>query len=97
MDIHGPLQTGGETRCPGGVSVNLQEQDKSSDIEQHSSFGDRKYSNTLPQNGGMQNQREHHIIEIRYEAVHQTYVSENISSSGMLIILTKKITVVNPK
>ena len=25
MDIHGPLQTRGETRCPGGVSVSCLE------------------------------------------------------------------------
>ena len=31
---------------------NTQEQDKSSDIEQQSSFGDRKESNTLPQMRG---------------------------------------------
>ena len=35
-------------------------QDKSSDIEQQ--FGDLKYSNSLPQKRGIQNQREHHII-----------------------------------
>ena len=32
------------------------------------------------------NQREHHIILTKYEAVHPTAVSENYSSSGMLII-----------
>ena len=36
--------------------------------------------------GGLQNQREHHIILTKYEAVHPTAVSENNSSSGMLII-----------
>ena len=36
--------------------------------------------------GGLQNQREHHIILTKYEAVHQTAVTENNSSSGMLII-----------
>ena len=25
VDIHGPLQTGGETRCPGGVSEETEE------------------------------------------------------------------------
>ena len=41
----------------------LKEQDKSSDIEQQSPFGDRNQSNTLPQRGGgLQNQREQHII-----------------------------------
>ena len=63
------------------------EQDKSSDIEQQPPFGDRKISNIQPQNrGGLQNQQEHHIILTEYEAVHPTAVSENNSSSGMLII-----------
>ena len=35
---------------------------------------------------GVQNQREHHIILTEYEAVHSTAVTENSSSSGMLII-----------
>ena len=35
--------------------------------------------------GGGKNQREHHIILTKYEAVHLTAV-ENNSSSGMLII-----------
>ena len=63
------------------------EQDKSSDIEQQPPFGDRKISNIQPQNrgGGLQNQQEHHIILTKYEAVHPTAVSENNSSSGMLI------------
>ena len=71
-----------------GISVNLQEQDKSSDIEQQPPFGDRKISNIHPQigEGGLQNQQEHHIILTKYEAVHPTAVSENNSSSGMLII-----------
>ena len=37
----------------------------------------------------IQQQREHHIIKTKYEAVHRTYVSEYNSSSGMLIILTE--------
>ena len=48
----------------------LQEQDKSSDIEQQSPFGDRKISSIQPQNrrgGGVQNQQEHHIILTKYE------------------------------
>ena len=51
---------------------HLQEQDKSSDIEQQPPFGDRKDSKTLSQKKGkgIQNQREHHIIKINYEAVH---------------------------
>ena len=66
----------------------LEEQDKSSDIEQQPPFGDRKITNIQPQNrgGGLQNQQEHHIILTKYEAVHPTAVSENNSSSGMLII-----------
>ena len=64
-----------------------QEKDKSSDIEQQPPFGARKISNIQPQNrGGGQNQLEHHIILTKYEAVHPTAVSENNSSSGMLII-----------
>ena len=65
-----------------------QEQDKSYDIEQQPPFGDRKISNIQPKNrgGGVQNQQEHHIILTKYEAVHPTVVSENNSSSGMLII-----------
>ena len=68
---------------------NYKEQDKSSDIEQQPPFGDRKISNIQPQKkggGGVQNQQEHHIILTKYEAVHPTAVSENNSSSGMLII-----------
>ena len=76
---------------PGIVTPNpfcMQEQDKSSDIEQQPPFGDRKISNIQPQNrgGGLQYQQEHHIILTKYEAVHPTAVSENNSSSGMLII-----------
>ena len=43
--------------------------------------------------GVLQNQRKHHIILTKYEAVHPTAVSENNSSSGMLIILTINRTV----
>ena len=65
----------------------LHEQDKSSDIEQQPPFGDRKISNIQPQNRGeLPNQQEHHIILTKYEAVHPMVVSENNSSSGMLII-----------
>ena len=49
-------------------------------------IGDRKISNIQPQNRGVQNQQEHHIIFTKYEAVNPTAVSENYSSSGMLII-----------
>ena len=64
----------------------LQEQDKSSDIEQQPPYGDRKISNIQLKigGGGLQNQQEHHIILTKYEAVHPTAVSENNSSSGML-------------
>ena len=49
------------------------EQDKSSDIEQQPPFGDRKYSNALPQKrGGIHNQQEHHITWTKYEAVQPT-------------------------
>ena len=69
------------------TDMSLTEQDKSSDIEQQPPFGDRKISNIQPQNrGGGQNQQEHHIILTKNEAVHPTAVSENNSSSGMLII-----------
>ena len=66
----------------------VEEQDKSSDIEQQPPFGDRKKSNIQPHNRGwgLQNQQEHHIILTKYEAVHPTAVSKNNSSSGMLII-----------
>ena len=43
--------------------------------------------------GGLQNQREHPKILIKYEAVHPTAVSENYSSSGMLTTLIKAQTV----
>ena len=67
--------------------MKLLEQDKSSDIEQQPPFSDRKISNIQSQNrAGVQNQQEHHIILTKYEAVHPTAVSENYSSSGMLII-----------
>ena len=68
------------------VTLIIEEQDKSSDIEQQPPFGDRKISNIQPQNRGLQNQQEHHIILTKYGAVHPTAVSENNSSSGMLII-----------
>ena len=35
---------------------------------------------------GLQNQREYHIILLKYEALHPMASSENNSSSGMLII-----------
>ena len=39
------------------ICLQVQEQDKTSDIEQQQPFGDRKYSNKLPQKkgGGLQN------------------------------------------
>ena len=75
---------------------DVEEQDKSYDIEQQSPFGDCKRSNTLPQmkGGGVaQNQREHPNILIKYATVHPTAVSENYSLSGMLRILIKNETV----
>ena len=36
--------------------------------------------------GGLQNQQEHPYNLIKYEKLHPTVVSENYSSSGMLII-----------
>ena len=36
---------------PSYSKETIQEQDKSSDIEQQPPFGNRKYSNTLPQKG----------------------------------------------
>ena len=44
-----------------------------------------KAIHSLKIGGGLQNQREH-IILTKYKAVHPTAVSENNSSSGMLII-----------
>ena len=35
---------------------------------------------------GLQNQREQHIILTKYKAVHPTVVSDNNSSSGIIII-----------
>ena len=36
------------------IGLPIEEQDKSSDIEQQPPFSDRKYSNTLPQKRGIQ-------------------------------------------
>ena len=60
-------------------------------IETQPPFVDRKLSNTLPLIGGLQNQLEHHTGNIitKYEAMHPTVVSDNNSSSRMLIILIK--------
>ena len=66
-------------RCSTPVT-NIEELDKSSDIEQQTPFGDRKWSNSLLSmrkgGGWLQNQREHHIILTKYEAVHPTAVTE---------------------
>ena len=43
------------------IAFVIKKQYKSSDIQQQPPFGDRKYSNTLRQKNGIQNQREHHI------------------------------------
>ena len=68
-------------------AFDYDEQDNSSDIKQQPPFGDSKISNIQPQNrGGGTKPQEHHIILTKYEAVHPTAVSENNSSSGMLII-----------
>ena len=83
------LYTVCEHLCFKTVSMRkVHEQDKSSDIEQQPPSGDRKISNIQPQNrGGVQNNRNIIIIILtKYEAVHPTAVSENNSSSGMLII-----------
>ena len=69
------------------------EQDKLSDIEQQPTFRrpqvKQKKKPTLNEGGESQNHWEHHIILKKYEAMLATAVSENNSSSGMLIILTK--------
>ena len=43
-----------------------------------------KAKHCLKRGWGLQNQRKHHIIFTKYEAVHPTGVSENYSSSPML-------------
>ena len=40
--------------------------------------------------GLVKNQREHHIILTKYDAVHPAVVSGKMSSSGMLTILIKR-------
>ena len=63
----------------------VQEQDKLPDVKQQPPCGNRKKSNVLPQmRGRVHNQREHHIILTKYEAVHPIAISENYSLSGML-------------
>ena len=65
----------------------LEEQDKSSDIEQQPPFGDPQIKQYAASNeSGVQNQREHQIILTKYEPFHPTTVWENNSSSEMLII-----------
>ena len=51
----------------------------------HPSATANKATHSLKRGGEVQNQREHHIILRKYEAVHPKAVSENNSSSGMLI------------
>ena len=46
-----------------------------------------KAIHSLKRGRGVKKQREHRIILTKYEAVHPTDVSENNSSSGMLILL----------
>ena len=70
---------------------HLKEQDKSSDIEPQSSFGDRKLSNTLPQLRGRGYKTNGNIL-LFWQSM-QWYirrpVSENYSSSRMITILIK--------
>ena len=49
----------------------------------------KQYTASIERGGGLQNQREHPKILIKYSAA----VSENYSSSGMLTILIKAQTV----
>ena len=49
------------------------------DIEQQLIFCNRENYNRQPQNKGGQNQREHHLILTKYEAVCPTAVLENNS------------------
>ena len=61
---------------------NPEEQDKSSDVEQKPHF---KSSKALPQTkgwGGLQRQREKHIILTKYILVHLTVFSEIIPHQG---------------
>ena len=67
----------------------VKEQDKSSDIDQQPSFATAKHC-LKKEGGGVRNQREHHIISTKYEALNPTYDSEKNNPSGMLIILIKK-------
>ena len=48
----------GTNQPPYKCDIGIEEQDKSSDIEQQLPFGDRKYSNTLPQKRGEGLQRQ---------------------------------------
>ena len=66
-----------------GIGVNLQEQETSSDIEQQMTANEAIHSLKIWR---LQHQRKHNKSLTKYEAVHPTAVSENNSSSGMLII-----------
>ena len=66
--------------------ASIKDQDKKSDNEQEPPFNDLKKALQSLKRGGFQNQREHHVILTKNEAVHPTVVSENNSSLGMLII-----------
>ena len=71
------------------IASPQQEQGKSSDIEQQQPFRDCRYGNTLPQKKGdtKPTGTSYNLDKVWSGA--PTYVSENNSSSGMLIILTK--------
>ena len=79
------------------LSEDFEEEDKSYDIELTATLRRpqiKQYTCLTDDEGGggaLQNQREHHIISTKYEAVHPTDVSENNSSPGMLISLTKSL------
>ena len=77
--------------------LQLQEQDKSSDFEQQSPFGDRKYSNTLPQKKGGGYKTNRNII---FRQSMKRY-SRRIFREKILIRdannFDKKLTVVIPK
>ena len=66
-----------------GISVNYKEQDKSSDIDQQPPFAtaNKAIHSLKGGGGGLQNQREHHIILTKYEAVSH-YVAFNACFFG---------------
>ena len=68
------LKTTLKQRCvPAGPILKFkafEEQDKSSDIELQPPFGNKAIHCLKRSGGGLQNEREHHIILTKYEAVH---------------------------